>query len=331
METDHVFHQRGTWLYPATGKAIELPRLIENLSQKAVVLMGETHDIPEIHRWQLHLITFLYTQRQDIMVGFEMFPRRCQPVLDEWVEGKLTTEQFIEKSEWYQVWGFPAEIYLPIFHFCRQYRVRMLALNCYRELVTRVGKEGWDAVPIEERDGLTPAASPLPGYWEHIQAMTQGMGMRRNSFDAKQKLAREPLAAKKTAFLPRSSMDSARFLRAMQTWDRAFACNIYHAYETWQQKNKKAPLIVGILGRGHLEYGFGTPYQLFDLGIKNSAVLLPSMNENWTLMPNILAGNGLPERPYADAIFRLDMPEARAIRKNMPKNALSEAIEHKKK
>ena len=34
-------------------------------------------------------------------------------------------------------------------------------------------------------------------------------------------------------------------------------------------------LIVGIIGRGHLEYGHGIPHQLADLGIDDVGVLLP--------------------------------------------------------
>ena len=34
-------------------------------------------------------------------------------------------------------------------------------------------------------------------------------------------------------------------------------------------------LVVGIVGKGHAEYGDGIPHQLADLGIANAAVLLP--------------------------------------------------------
>jgi S1-C subfamily serine protease len=34
-------------------------------------------------------------------------------------------------------------------------------------------------------------------------------------------------------------------------------------------------LVVGIIGRGHLDHRWGVPHQLEDLGIENTAVLLP--------------------------------------------------------
>ncbi len=293
---DSVFHPRGTWIAPATGQSIPFLALMEKMAEKSVVMLGETHDIAEIHRWQLHTAAFIYARRPNMMMGFEMFPRRVQPVLDDWVAGRLDTATFLEKVEWKTVWGFPPEIYLPLFHFCRANGIRMLALNCYRELVTRVGKEGWDAIPVGERDGLTPSAPPLPSYVKHLQAMTGGRAGGRENIP----------------------VDSGRFMRAMQTWDRAFACNIAYAREEAQQKTDEAPLIIGIIGRGHLEYGFGTPYQLSDLGITDTAVLLPSQSEQWQLKPDIAGEAGRPDQSYADAVFRLDVPEPIPERR-MPK------------
>lgn len=255
------------------------------MAARQVVLLGETHDIAEIHRWQLHVIAFLHMLRPDMAVGFEMFPRRLQPVLDEWVAGALDTTTFLVKSEWRDVWGFPPEIYLPIFHFCRQQNVPMLALNCHRPLVTRVGREGWDAIPEDERDGLTPSAPATLAYRRYLFGLVGGS--RRSA----------PVAAAATG-----PEDPAfdRFVRAQQTWDRAFACNIVKAQERLEQ-----PLVVGIIGRGHLEYGHGTPFQLRNLGVDQIGVLLPSEAEEIDLARS---------KGIADALFHLDRPEPPAIR-----------------
>ncbi len=292
MQTRTAIHPRATWLDPNTGESIEARELMQRMAGQDTVLLGETHNIAEIHRWQLHVIVALHTLRPGMMVGFEMFPRRLQPVLDEWVDGRLDTECFVRKSEWYDVWGFPAEIYLPIFHFCRQQKVRMLALNCYRALVTRVGKEGWEAVPEEERDGLTPSAPPTDGY-------------RRYLADITSRLSSVPSSTGMPPFP--GNRDADRFIRAQQTWDRAFACNIVHALN--DVRSGPLPLVVGIIGRGHLEYGHGTPYQLVDLGIKNNGVLLTSTCEEQNL--DEIKGIG-------DAIFRIDTPEPPAERSPRP-------------
>ena len=271
QDTPVFEHPLGAWIDPLNGSQIDEVKLMHEMAERQVVLLGETHTIAEIHRWQLHVATIIRFIRRNVAVGFEMFPRRVQPVLDEWVEGELGSQEFLDKVDWKTVWGYDPQLYLPLFHFCRQQRVPMLALNCNRPLVTRVGKEGWDAIPEEERDGLSPAAEATVAYREYLF----GLGLNRS-----------PTA-------PVSAMDPKldRFIRAQQTWDRAFACNIARAL-----KQPDPPLVIGIIGRGHLEYGHGTPFQLRDLGIASVAVLLPARGS---------LNGAIPMNGIADAMFTL--------------------------
>jgi hypothetical protein len=85
-------------------------------------------------------------------------------------------------------------------------------------------------------------------------------------------------------------MDLDRFVRAQQTWDRAFACNIARALEA-----DDPPVVIGIIGRGHIEYGYGTPWQLADLGVSDVMVLLPTDSDY----------DPASEAGIADALFRL--------------------------
>ena len=272
-----IAHPRSAWLDPSTGRQISQVALLRETAGRKVVLLGETHTDYEIHRWQLHVAVALHALRPNIAVGFEMFPRATQGVLDDWVAGSFSTEAFLAAVDWPTVWGYDARLYLPLFHFCRQQRVRMLALNCHRPLVTRVGKEGWAAIPENERDGLTPAADATPAYRKYLFDVTGGAGAR----------VQTPGVAM-TADSP--TLD--RFVRAQQTWDRAFACNIARALA-----EPDPPLVIGIIGRGHLEFGHGTPHQLRDLGVTEVSVLLPAFDA---------AHDAEKIDGIADAIFRLD-------------------------
>lgn len=266
----------GCWADGHDGTPIAHAALMAEMARRRVVLLGETHDRFDIHRWQLHVCAALVAHRDRVAVGFEMFPRRCQPILDRWVAGELDTARFLEETDWNSVWRFDPALYLPLFHFCRQFRLPMLALNCERPLVTRVGKEGWDAIPENERDGLTPA---VPASAAHRQYLFDITGGGRGG---------------RTAQSP-DDPTFDRFVRAQQTWDRAFACNIARALE-----NRRADLVIGIIGRGHMDFGHGTPVQLAALGIDDAAILLPSDD------PQFSAGIG-------DAVFRLPGPPERAL------------------
>jgi len=250
------------------------------LARQQVVLLGEVHDVAEIHRWQAHVVSVLHHLQPRLAVGLEMIPRRLQPALDAWVAGELPTIAFLRAVEWDRVWGFPPELYLPLFHLCRQNGIPLLALNCERALVTRVGRDGWDAIPEAERDGVTPAAPATAAY-------------RRYLFDITGAAGRAPGSNGPIADPEDPAFD--RFVRAQQTWDRAFACNIARALASG-----RADTVVGIIGRGHCDYCGGTPHQLADLGITAVSVLAPNQDDTLRVEP---------DRRMADAVFRLDRPD----------------------
>ena len=60
--------------------------------------------------------------------------------------------------------------------------------------------------------------------------------------------------------------------------------------------NGNKPLLVGIMGSGHLRYGHGVPHQLRALGFSQIATLLPRSED--------MACNDL-EPGLADAVFNL--------------------------
>ncbi len=241
----------GVWIDGATGLSLPHVAALARMAAARVVLLGERHDRAEDHRWQATVLAGLAALRREIVVGLEMFPRRCQPALDGWVSGESTQEAFLEASDWRTVWGFDAGLYLPLLDLCRDLRLPMIALNVDRPVVSAVGRDGWDAVPPADRDWLTEAAPATPDYRRYLFEVTGGARPDRKAGSAE-----DP------AF--------DRFVRAQQVWDRAFACALAEALD-----DRPDALAVGIIGRGHLEFGHGTPAQLADLGLGPVCVALP--------------------------------------------------------
>lgn len=239
----------GPWL-DAIGEPVAHAELMGRAASAEAVLLGERHDRPDHHRWQLHVAAGLAAHRP-LVLGFEMFPARLNPVLAEWVAGQLSEDAFLTRAEWRTVWGFPPEIYLPLFRFCREGAIPMIGLNVPRQLVRAVGAGGWNSVPGNQREGLTPACPSPPVYRRFIFDLTGG--------------ARPDRKAK-------SPDDSAfdAFVRAQEVWDRAFATHIHAAIQ-----RPGAPLVVGIMGMGHVQFGGGVPWQLADLGVTRTHVLIP--------------------------------------------------------
>ncbi len=264
----------GAWLDPETGKALPAGALMRSLSDQKVVLLGERHDAAEHHRWQLHTLAGLHAYQPRLVVGFEMFPRSVQPALDAWSEGELSEADFLKASLWAEVWGYGSELYLPLFHFVRQHRLPMVALNVDRTLVSRVGDQGWSAIPPDEREGLSDPAPASEAYRRSLAQVYVAKRQHRSGEGPEAGGAHRPHAEdlgeapKLTEVL--ESDGFARFVEAQLTWDRAMAEAIVEA----RRANPEA-LVVGILGRGHIEYSHGVPHQLADLGERDVAVLLP--------------------------------------------------------
>jgi uncharacterized iron-regulated protein len=272
----------GQWVAPGTAAPAVAADVIARAARQSVVLLGERHDSAEDHRWQLHVLAALHSQRPNLVIALEMFPRRVQPSLDRWVRGELGEAEFLEAAEWRSVWDFDPALYWPIFHFARMQRVPMVAANVDRALIRDVGQKGLDGVPVERREGVGRPAAVPPRYLDTLAA----------SF-----VEHQP--ADKRA--PKPTLEDAafrRFVEAQAVWDRAMAEAIAAAL-------RRAPqaLVVGIMGRGHVEHGHGVPHQLRDLGIANVATLLPWDRE--APCSALVAG-------LADAVFGVAPPPVKA-------------------
>jgi uncharacterized iron-regulated protein len=176
-----------TWLR-LDNRVAEVARseVIADMARRDVVLLGETHDDADHHRWQLHTLSALHALRPGMVIGFEAFPRSAQPVLERWVRGELTLAQLVEQSKWAEVWKFDVELYRPLFEFARLNRVPMVALNIDRA----------------ERDAVSRPAPAPKAYEDALFEAFQAHARKGESRDGK---------------------PFQDFVRAQQAWDRAFA------------------------------------------------------------------------------------------------------------
>ncbi|MDH3662834.1 MAG: ChaN family lipoprotein [Alphaproteobacteria bacterium] len=283
---EHNCATLGQWIDPASGDIKAYDALIEAAAASPIVMLGEVHPHVDHHRWQLATIGALHGRRPDMVLGFEAFPRAVQPALDRWVAGELSEDDFLRETAWTKNWGFDPELYLPMFHFARLHRVPMVALNVERDFVSRIRDEGLENIPEAERRGLSEPKAPSDAYLDGLaEIFSQHLDIRGEdderasleSDDDAQADDSDDTAEGETAEdaveQPENIRDDPRFQRFVKvqtTWDRAMAQALVEA-----SARSGSPLVVGVLGSGHLERGFGVPYQLQDLGIDDATVFMP--------------------------------------------------------
>jgi uncharacterized iron-regulated protein len=252
------------------------------------VLLGETHDSAEHHRWQLQTLTALHARHPDLVIALEMFPRRVQGALDRWIAGELDEQAFLRESEWREVWGFDPALYLPIFHFARMNRIPLVAVNVSRSLTRAVADKGLAGVPLAEREGVGDPAPALPAYENMLFESWRDHLPDDAAHGALERAERtDP-----------GQPEFRRFLESQLVWDRAIAEGMAEA----AARHPRA-VVVGLMGSGHVVHGWGVSHQLQALGRPAPFTLLPFERDADCAK---LAGG--PADRLADAVFGVATP-----------------------
>lgn len=253
----------GKWLEVNNHSTISQPALLKRVTQSKVVLLGEDHDNPQHHRWQLQTIAKLQAIQPNMALGFEAFPRRVQPILDRWIKDELTEKEFLKAVDWETIWNYNPKYYMPMFQFARMNKIPLYALNVDRELIRKIGQIGWENIPENERLGVGDPAPPSQDYKDALaEIFSQHSKGGHGHGDTKN-------GEKSPEFDP-SSDRFQRFIQSQQVWDRAMA---EIAYQGVTKDSVK--MFVAVLGAGHIMGGYGVPHQLKDLGINKVTGLLP--------------------------------------------------------
>ena len=91
-------------------KPLSPKEIVRTLSDKRAVFLGEHHNSPADHILQAGVIREVHAtspKGRPIAVGLEAVQRRFQPVLDDYVAGRITEEQLEAATEWRQRWFWP--------------------------------------------------------------------------------------------------------------------------------------------------------------------------------------------------------------------------------
>ena len=118
--------------------------------------MGEWHDHAGNHLAEMALFCAVYERAPGLTLSMEMFERDVQPVLDDYLAGRIGEANFRRKG---RAWGNYAESYRPLVEFAKDHTLPVIAANVPASVVRCVGAEG-------------------AGYLARMPADKRGMGCR---------------------------------------------------------------------------------------------------------------------------------------------------------
>jgi len=262
---------------------VEIPRItdmygvIGKVIGKDIIYVGEAHDRFEHHRVQLQVIMEAYKQYKKIAIGMEMFQRSYQQALDDYIEGRTDERTFLKKSEYFKQWGFDYSLYREILLFAREHKIPVVALNIRKELVSKVSKEGLQALTADE-------LKEVPEY-----------------FDLSDREYQERLREIFEKHTRSTERNFDFFYQAQVLWDEAMAHNL----DEFIRKNPENKVVV-VAGVGHMIYGSGIPKRLFRLNKRAYAVILNTGDVEKDVADFILfpAPVSLPESPKLGVILK---------------------------
>ena len=213
------------------------------LAPARIIYIGETHNSNADHEYQLEVLKGLKLRGAKFAVGWEMFEAAQQPLLDQWVDRRLSTEGLLEKTDFQHRWGMYSVMYEKILRWTQSEGVADLALNAPDGLSHKLA--AGQALDAAERELLPTGYQPLPGGYEHF---VEQMGEA-----------------------PHAGANLENFYKAQLIWDQTMATHIVE----YLGAHPEGKLVV-LLGRGHVDGGFGVPAFVSQKTDAPQLVLYPS-------------------------------------------------------
>ncbi len=251
------------------SKVLGLNEIIDSIIDKPIIYVGESHTTYEDHRVQLEVIRRLHASGCKVAVGMEMFQRRFQNGLDDYMAGKINEKEFLRATEYFKQWKFDYRLYKEIIDFARSRQIPVVALNIDSNITRKVARGGLDTLSEEEKKQIPPDMNM--SNEQYIQRL-------RQVFDQD-----EHQMLKEGNFYD--------FYQAQILWDETMA----HAVDDFLSNNPDYQMVV-LAGSGHLMYGSGIPERLKRLNGRDYSILI---NSNVGTMEDSVADYVLFPAPLA--------------------------------
>ena len=278
-------------VYDARGRARSFAEVLAALDRADAVLVGETHDDVVAHGVEAQLLIRAAQRmgavgegtgvRRSVVLSLEMFERDVQYIVDEYLAGLITEDQFKRSS---RPWDRYDTDYRPMVEFARAHGLPVVAANAPRRYVNRVSRLGPGALaPLSDEAKAFLPPLPFPGpseaytaQWDALMdEMMAAMRAQRDSVAAAARaaagdtVAAEPSAPPPTPAREQAPVPAARpapadhgmgnALQAQALWDAAMGYAVATALDEYP-----GALVIHYAGSFHVEKGTGIPERVRD-------------------------------------------------------------------
>lgn len=231
-----------------TGRPLAPEKFLAAARDADFILVGEGHTNACDHDTQNVILKMLVRAGVRPAIGLEMVAVDRQPVLDRFHRREIPPDTLAKALNWEDSWGYPYDLYAPLFTTAFAHDLPVIALNLDRELVNRFGRQGRAGLTARERELLPERI--IPPSEEQRTALEAQFAMHAAI------LGNEDRAdeARKRFFAVQSLWDSQMAARALTT-----------------RRKHDGPVVI-LAGAGHVEHGWGIEYRLHILAPEKRCV-----------------------------------------------------------
>ncbi|MBE4591803.1 hypothetical protein BOO24_05410 [Vibrio navarrensis] len=207
------------------GQPLSLQKLPSELLTADVILIGEWHTHPGVHRFQTDLLHTLSSQHS-VALSMEQFTRDKQPVLNQYLAGEIGEQPLMSEGN---AWPNYESDYRPLVELAKRQGLDVIAANAPKAIVRCIGSQGI-------------------GYLDKLDET------ERHYLATEINTADSPYKDKFMASMHHGRPEQTERQYAAQiTWDETMAESIVNYRKAHPQTQ-----IVHIAGKFHTEGGLGT-------------------------------------------------------------------------
>jgi uncharacterized iron-regulated protein len=239
---------------------VSFKQFADGIASRDLVFFGEQHDDPTTHAAQHAVLAALGERRSHVVVTLEMFERDVQPLLDQYLAGTISEENFLAGA---RPWDRYATDYRPLVELARVRGWPVVASNVPRRLASAVSRRGLavlDTMNARDRGYMAKQhVCPKDTYYERFAETMKGHGAGGGP----------PTAADAAAMAQMTD----RFYEAQCVKDEAMGEAIADAFT----RAPKGSVAFHVDGAFHSDYGLGTVERAKRRVAKASSVVITAV------------------------------------------------------
>lgn len=147
-------------IFNGKGKKVSFKKMVKDLSEGGIILVGELHNNPISH-WLQYELVHQFESDVSVILGLEMLEADVQELVNQYLQGEIDYSTLSEEG---RLWKNFATDYLPLLKWARDSNSKVVASNTPRRYARMVHRGGFDtlaSVSLQEKNWMAPLPIPF--------------------------------------------------------------------------------------------------------------------------------------------------------------------------